>query len=153
MKRTTPSKPRAGFSLIEMTLAMAIGLVLFSATVKAMAPVRESSAMRSSDQVMRVLMSRARAEAIERGATVLMRVDPVGDSAWLEAAGQQIDRFDFHSELAVDVFAQTDVTVCMTPRGVSDSNCNQPSLPVVGFKAGGAATYIKILPSGQLIRS
>ena len=142
---------RAGFSLIEGLIAVSIGLLLLSITVRAMAPVRQASAVRSADHVVRTLMSRARAEAIERGDIVELRFDPSGDSAWVQAGSTQVDRFDFHDELGINVTAYGPVTVCMTPRGVADANCNQPTIPLIGLSLGGSYTSLKILPSGQIV--
>ena len=143
----------SGFSILEIIISLAIGLVLLSITAKAMSPAREATAVRSADQAVRSLVSRARAESIQRGTDVEFRVDPTGDSAWIQVGGQQITRFDFHDELGIDVLSTHAVTVCMTPRGVADANCNTPSVPTIGFHSGSKTRYVKILPSGQVVTS
>lgn len=142
---------RAGFSLIEGILALAIGLVLLSITARAMAPVREASALRSGDQVVRSMLSRTRAEAIQRGETVRLRFDPTGDTAWIQASAGQLDRFDFDDELGVDLRASHSVTVCMTPNGVADANCSFPSIALIGLSTGTSHRFVTMLPSGQVI--
>ena len=151
MNRTQIRSASPGFSIVELMLALAIGFVLLGITVRAMAPVRQASAVRSGDFVVRSMLSRARAEAIERNETVLMRLDPTGDTAWIQAGTDQVDRFDFHEELGVNVLAAQAVTICMTARGVADANCNYPLLPMIGLRVGGKSTYLQVLPSGQII--
>ena len=147
----SPQGVRAGFTVVELLIALVIGLTLLSMAGQALSPVREASALRSSDYAIQYLVSRARATAIERRETVRHRIDPVGDTAWIQAGTDQVTRFDFDAELGADVVAGHTVTVCMTARGTGDPTCSQPTPAVIGLKVAEATRYVTILPSGQVI--
>lgn len=151
MKATPSVQTRSGFTLVELMIAVAIGLTLLSMAGKAMSPMREATALRSADYAVQSLVSRTRATAIKRGETVRLHIDPVGDTAWIQAGSTQVTRFDFDMELRADVLAGTAITVCMTARGTGDPTCSNPTPAIVGLKVGDAIRYVNILPSGQVL--
>lgn len=151
MKSNSSLGKRAGFTIVELMMTLTVGLTLLSMTGKALSPVRENTALRSADYAIQYLVSRARSTAIERGETVRLHIDPVGDTAWIQASGTQVTRFDFAVELHADVIAAHQITVCMTSRGTGDPNCSNPTPAIVGLKVGEALRYVTILPSGQVV--
>ena len=151
MKATSIVETRSGFTLIEVMIALAVGLTLLSMAGQALSPVREATALRSADYAVQYLVSRTRSTAIKRGETVRLHIDPVGDTAWIQAGNTQVTRFDFGLELRADVLAGAAITVCMTARGTGDPNCSYPNPAIVGLKVGEALRYVTILPSGQVV--
>lgn len=151
MKFPVSQLKRSGFTLVELMMTLTVGITLLSMAGKALSPVRENTALRSADYAIQYLVSRARSTAIERGETVRLRIDPVGDTAWIEAGGTTVTNFDFGVELHADVIAQHSITVCMNSRGTGDANCSFPTPALVGLKVGEALRYVTILPSGQVL--
>lgn len=137
--------------MVELAMTLTVGLTLLSMTGKALSPVRENTALRSADYAIQYLVSRARSTAIERGETVRLHIDPVGDTAWIQAGADQVASFDFAVELRTDVVAGHHITVCMTSRGTGDPNCSNPTPAIVGLKIADALRYVTILPSGQVV--
>jgi Tfp pilus assembly protein FimT len=132
-------------------VALTVSLVMISLSIKAIAPVREATSVRSADHVFRSMVSFARAHAIERGQPVQLRVDARGDSAWVQRGTQRVDRYDFRGELGIDVVSDQPVTVCMMPNGVGNANCSSPSVADLMFQQGGTAKAVRVLPTGHVV--
>ena len=116
-----------------------------------MGPVQSASAVRSADEAFRGLVARARSLAIEQGTTTVVGVDPAGDSAWVTRAGVRIEGFRFHNSLGVDLRAPSNITLCLTPRGVADPNCANGMVSVFSFVRGSATRSVNVLPLGQVV--
>jgi len=98
--------------------------------------------------------ARARVQAVEFGQTVKLHVDPGGDSIWLSRDGEVLDVLDFGKEFNVDIQTSTDseVRVCMNPRGFADTGCNSFTSPVtITFVLTSDSASVLILTLGQMV--
>lgn len=147
------SASRLGFTLPEVAVAVAIGAVLLSISFKAAQPAIQATSVRSAETVFRSLHARARGIAVERGQVVRLNVDPAGDSIWIQMGNTRLETFNFHKEFGLDVRTNGggSASVCMTPRGVADPGCSQPSTFAVFFDSANRTSAVKILPMGQIV--
>ena len=102
----------------------------------------------------RVMHSRARAHAIERGTVVELNIDGSGDSVWIQAGTERLEVVNFSDALDVDLrgYPDDDVTLCMSPRGFAKESCNSfKSLGAAFFVAGDEILWAAFLPLGQLV--
>jgi len=151
--RVRPLGSRTGFTLPEMAIALAIGLVLLAISFRAAQPAIQATSVRSAEQVFRTIHARARGLAIERGAIARFNVDPHGDSVWVQLGNEQIESFDFREEFGIDLRTNvgTATSVCMTPRGVADPNCSSHVVFLAFFDSPSRSTGVKVLPLGQIV--
>ena len=70
-----------GFSILEITITVVIGIALTDMAVRNIAPVQSRVAVSSSTNTLTSLVARTRAHAIERGAIVRLEIDTVEDRA------------------------------------------------------------------------
>lgn len=100
---------------------------------------------------MGTLVSRARAEAVERGQPVFFEIAPDGDSAWVRADTTVIEIIRFREAMSVDVIT-TPVTLCMTARGIAEPACGSAIGTVdVTFERAGRTAAAAILLYGQYL--
>ena len=143
----------AGFTLIELVVALVIGSILTSIALASFGNSRGRFAVRGARSTFVSLHARARAQAIELGENVRMLVDVSGDSlVMLDAGGTELEKVLFQDEFVVDLRATSSFRVCMSPRGYADEDCNSYSSPVtLTFWSGSDSASVKILPLGQLV--
>jgi hypothetical protein len=147
-----PHDRLAGFTVIELMVALTIGLLLTGIVFARAEPAREAAAVRSARQGLVTLHARARATSVERAQRVLWAVDPVGDSAWIQRGTERIETIRFGSQLGVDVVAKQGIVLCMTPRGIANPDCGTVrSVVDIEFKRGRSISRVTLLPLGQLI--
>lgn len=142
---------RFGFTLVELLVSLAVGAVLVGIAMTAMAPARASYAVRSARATMGTLVSRARAEAVERGQPVFFEIEPGGDSAWVRADTTIIELIRFHEAMSIDIVSPP-VSVCMTARGIAEPACGTATETVeVLFERAGRSAGAAILLYGQYL--
>lgn len=143
---------RRGFTLIELVIAVLIGSILTSIALSSYGNARGAFAVRGARNTFASLHARARAQAIESGATILLVADVTGDSVYLSDGSNILESVDFGGELNVDVRAAGNVRLCMNSRGYADTDCNSfNSSATVTFAAGVDTASVQILPLGQLV--
>lgn len=159
MKRTS-----SGFTIVELVIALTIGVILTSLSMPAFQGVRSTLSVRNAKTMYATLHQRARARSIELGETVLFFVDSAGDSAWIFVPSSGIsDVTRFGDELNVDIVSSTGTAphfVCMTPRGYADYDCgafggfiNSTTSGTIRleFWQNADSTSLLVLPMGQLV--
>jgi prepilin-type N-terminal cleavage/methylation domain-containing protein len=141
-----------GFSLIETMITLVIAGTLLNVGVKAAAPVTDDLSVKSARGAVMALHARARAHAVERGTMVRLVIDPATDVVSLVDGTDVIETVDLHDTRGIDLTASAPITLCMTPRGFADSDCNSFSSAVTfGLERGGVISRIKLRPLGQLV--
>ena len=145
---------RSGFSIIELVVALMLGSVLTSIAIRNFNGVSGRFAVKGARQTLMSMHARARVQAVEFGQTVKLHVDPAGDSVWLSRGGEVLNVMNFGEEFQVDIQTSTDseVRVCMNPRGFADTGCNNFTSPVtVTFLLMSDAASVLILTLGQMV--
>lgn len=141
--------------MVEMTITVVVGAILLSIGIRGLGETMSSLAVDNARQSFASLQARTRTYAIERGELTRLRVDPSGDTAWVQnAGGGRVDFLDFMEERGVDVQSSTAgiITLCMSPRGFAETDCNSFGASTVDldFVQGAQSSTITILPLGQL---
>ena len=145
---------RSGFSIIELVVVLMVGSVLTSIAITEFNGVSGRFAVKGARQTLMSMHARARVQAVEFGQTVKLHVDPDGDSIWLSRDGEVLDALDFGEEFNVDIQTSTDseVRVCMNPRGFADTGCNSFTSPVtITFVLASDSASVLILTLGQMV--
>ena len=142
----------AGFTLLEVLVALMIGAVLTSIAVKAMGPASQGMAVQQARNVFAGMAARTRAQAIESGATTVLLANTVGDSVMILAGGRIVETVRFGSEMNVDLQSSSGIVrLCMNPRGYAKLECNSFSSTIkMTFAAGTRSSEVEILPMGQV---
>ena len=146
-------KSRHGFTIIELIIALLIGTILTSIALSSYGNARGAFAVRGARNTFATLHARARAQAIERGATVRLMVDVAGDSIYLWSGGANLETIHFDDELHVDVQSSMgNVRLCMNTRGYADTSCNNfTTTAKLTFWFNADSASVNILPLGQLV--
>ena len=146
-------RSRLGFSVIELVIALLIGSILTSIALAGYGNARGRFAVRGARNTFTSLHARARAQAIERGATVRLVVDVSGDSIYLRSGGSNLETIHFADEFNVDVRSSVgNLVLCMNTRGYADPDCNSfISIAKLTFLQSADSASLNILPMGQLV--
>lgn len=144
--------PRRGFTIIELIIAITVGGVLLTIAIAGFGAVESRTAARQARNVFAGLHARARAHAIEFGTTTRLEVDVGGDSVWISRDGTTLETIRFADEFAVDLTAASSrYTLCMSPRGYADTDCNSfGAAATITFARAGESMTATMLPLGQL---
>ena len=143
-----------GFSILEITITVVIGIALTDMAVRNIAPVQSRVAVSSSTNTLTSLVARTRAHAIERGAIVRLEIDTVEDRASIMVGAGVVESIDFGS-MGVDLQAATPlVRLCMNPSGFGETGCNSfASDTFVTLMRGETSSTLVFGPLGRVIRS
>lgn len=141
--------------MVEMTITIVVGAILLTIAVRGFGETMSRLAVDNARQSFASLQAQTRSYAIERGGMTRLRVDPAGDTAWVQdAGGTRVSFLDFMEERGVDVQSSTAgiITLCMNPRGFAETDCNSFGASTVDldFVQGVQSSTITILPLGQL---
>lgn len=142
--------------MIEMVIAILIGSILTTIALSGISSAQAGYAVRGAKSTYESLHARARVQAIELGENVTLNFDEAGDSAWIEHAGDVLERISFVDEWNVDVSitgSATSFVLCFTPRGFADLDCSTSGLFVLEFAREAESRSIIILPTGQIIQT
>ena len=144
---------RHGFSLIEVITTMMIGSILVSIAMPSVTGARGRYAVTGARSTFSALHARARAQAIERGTTVRLVVDAVGDSVSILSGVEVLETVHFGGEMAVDIrMSSGSLRLCMTARGYADPDCNSfTTAPNIEFRQATDTASVTLLPLGQLV--
>jgi prepilin-type N-terminal cleavage/methylation domain-containing protein len=147
-------KDSKGFTLVEMVVVILVASVILTTTVRSFGDVGDRRAVTAAQATFEGMHARARAQAIEKGTIVELRVDGAADQVFLETASEQLEMIDFNEAYGIDLwgYPTDEVTLCMSPRGFAETTCNSfPSLGAAFFVAGDEIVWAAFLPLGQLV--
>ena len=143
-------RDRRGFTLLEITLVVALSATLLGVAWAAMGRARASYAVRASRTAFAGLAARARATAVERGHRIRLELDADGDSAWVVDGTEVIEVLRFGA--TADVEVEPTLVQCFGPRGVATPPCGSvPDPVVVRFTRDGRWAEGMLLPLGQFL--
>jgi prepilin-type N-terminal cleavage/methylation domain-containing protein len=148
-------RSQAGFTIIELIIAIVIGSVLTSIALSRVSGAQTRLAVRGAQTTFASVYARARVHGIEMGENVLFRVDAAGDSIWIEHDGNVIEIVRFGEDdvdLKMVPTTTTSLTLCFSPRGYTDIDCNSSNaFHRVHFLQASDSTGLWSLPLGQLL--
>lgn len=144
---------KRGFTIIEMLIVIALGVILTQMAVKGFGTVSDQMSAREARNVFQGMLARTRAQAIESGMQTMFLVDTKGDSLMIFANGEIAETVRLSHQMGVDLQPEMGLTrICMTPRGFANPDCNSFSSTLkLVFKRGTKQEEIEILPMGQVL--
>lgn len=151
--RQTSIHPRSGgFTLIEILVAVTVGMVLTGIAAMNTVGARATYGLSAAERAFGGLHARARAHAVERGTTVRFHVDAGTDSVWVSVGGDVLDGINLQREFGVDVAVDgSSFHLCFTPRGFANPACSSSSgAQKVVFYRGNRTRSLAVLPLGQV---
>ena len=148
-----PTRPRLGFTLIEIVVALLIGSILTSSALSSYGNATARFQARGARDSYASMHARARAMAIERGENVRLYLLPSSDRVIItdaDATWPYLDDVDFRERFDVDIQG-TNIRICMNARGYADVDCNSFSgIMQYQFVVGADSSPLTLLPMGQL---
>jgi Tfp pilus assembly protein FimT len=146
-------RKRNGFSILEVTMSVLVGLTLTDMAVRRVAPVQSAVAVISSANTLTSLAARARAHAIERGAIVRLEIDTAEDRASVVVGAEVLESIDFES-MGVDIQSESSrVRLCMNPSGFGETGCNSFESDItIKLVRGEKSSAIVLGPLGRVIK-
>ncbi|MDA0312894.1 MAG: prepilin-type N-terminal cleavage/methylation domain-containing protein [Gemmatimonadetes bacterium] len=146
---------RAGFTIIELVIALMIGSILTSIALSSFGNSTARFSVSGARNAFVSLHARARASAIERGTTATLFIDLGADTAAVVRQDTVIARIDFMKEFNVNLSnSNTRLLLCMSPRGYADDGCTSFSAAQTLrfiFRNSSDTVSVDLLPLGQLI--
>jgi prepilin-type N-terminal cleavage/methylation domain-containing protein len=151
-RQTPPRHRSSGFTLIEILVAVTVGMVLTGIAAMNTVGARASYGLSAAERAFGGLHARARSHAVERGVNVLFHVDASADSVWVTAGGDVLEGLNLQGEFGVDVAVDgSSFHVCFTPRGFANPACSSSgSAQKVVFYKGNRTRSLAVLPLGQV---
>jgi len=150
---------RAGFSLLELVIALVFGGILASIAMSGFGGAQGRLSVRSAQASFLSLHAQTRALAVERGVQVQLLVDPATDVVSIrlgcDGGGDIVESRNFEDAYAVTVTTGGGTaSLCITPKGVANPSLNAfPQTPArIVFTRGEAASEVTLLPLGQAVR-
>lgn len=142
-----------GFSMLEVTVTVLIGITLTNMAVRRIAPVQSMVAVASSANTLRSLAARTRAHAIERGTIARLEIDTAEDMASVVVGTDVLETVDFGS-MGVDLQSETlRVRLCMNPSGFGEMGCNSFTSDIsINFVRGEKSSTVVLGPLGRVIK-
>ena len=145
---------RAGYSLVEVMIVLAIIGLLLRTAPAAFAPMQARLASDAAQRHLHSLHAQARITAVQRGENVFLNVSEKGDSAWIATETQVLNVVRFQDEgVSLEVLTEDgNLSLCMTPRGIAEPRCNSfDGISGVYFLRGEETRLDLFLPLGQLL--
>lgn len=155
------SHRRAGFTILELMIVMIIAGVIATIAIPRMGSVQARQSAQNARDAFVWMGTRARARAIERGTTQLLKIDPASDRAWIikrnpTSAADTAQVVDFQGEFDATVSTSTGsvVTICYNTRGYAWAcDAASPTTDViVSFETGRETATARVRPLGQIER-
>ena len=147
---------RAGFTVLELIIAIVIGSILTTVALNTFQNAQTRVSVRGAQTTYAAIHYRARVHGIEKGRNVLLHVDTQGDSVWIEDDGEILEKIRFGDD-NIDMRIRspsslTEYTLCFTPRGYTDPDCNTTTSTWTRMfvRQGADSLGIWIFPLGQL---
>jgi prepilin-type N-terminal cleavage/methylation domain-containing protein len=155
---------RSGFSLIEVIIVLLIAGVLGGLAAPQISKYTSKRAVHNASTALVHTAAQARAQAIQTGQEVEMRVRPTSNSVVIVSAGDTVGRLDLASgpvrATLVGTAAGTatpstaEFVVCYVPRGYARPSCGDDKLPrTITFASPSARdTARAVITVGQVER-
>lgn len=143
-----------GFTAVEMVIVVVLMAILTSIAVRSFGNVLSSTNVRGARNVFRSLHARARAQAIERGQLSRLIVNAGSDQVVISIGADTLETVNFGTNFEVDIqlASGTSLTLCMSPRGFAEMDCNSfTGAQTIVLASGSGSFSMELLPMGQLV--
>ncbi len=99
--------------------------------------------------------AQARARAIERGQLSRFVIDATNDRVSVVVDGDTIETVNIGTNFDVDIQLDASaITLCMSPRGFGEADCNSfDGAQKIALTSGAETTTLVLFPLGQMIQS
>ncbi|MGD2215234.1 MAG: GspH/FimT family pseudopilin [Gemmatimonadales bacterium] len=154
-----PRAARAGFTLLEIMIALVMVAVVYTIALPAIGRTRVSASVHNARHALVSAISLTRATAIRFGRTAVLRLDSDHDRLWVEAdttmAGTgevvTLGHFDFADELNVNLDSNRS-SLCFNGRGIgtTSATCTQ-SGGIIVLALRGKAETVWVSPTGRVL--
>jgi prepilin-type N-terminal cleavage/methylation domain-containing protein len=146
---------RGGFTAIEMVVVVMLVAVLASISLRSFGSVLTGTNVRSALQTIQSVHAQARARAIERGQLSRFVIDATNDRVSVVVGNDTIETVNIGSNFDVDIqLATSTITLCMSPRGFGEADCNSfDGAQRIALTSGAETVTLVLFPLGQMIRS
>ena len=143
---------RRGFTMVELIIVLVVGTILTTMAMRAISDYQMSTSVSQARQVFLSMHARARAQAIELGQDVELKIDTANDSVYVASGGVTLTGVGVRTQFGVDIQGSGTHTVCMNSRGFADTSCNSFSTTLsLVFAQGSEADTVQVLPLGQVL--
>jgi prepilin-type N-terminal cleavage/methylation domain-containing protein len=149
----------AGFTLLEIMIALAMVAVVYAIALPAIGRTRVSASVHNARHALVSSISLTRATAIRFGRTAVLRLDSDHDRIWveadttMEATGEVVTlgHFNFAEELNVDLSSNRS-SLCFNGRGIgtTSAQCTRRG-GVIALALGGKAEVVYVSPTGRVL--
>ncbi|MGH7483061.1 MAG: pilus assembly FimT family protein [Longimicrobiales bacterium] len=144
---------RSGFSLVELLFVVLVASIMIGIIVPSFGQLQARRSAQNARDAFVFLANRARAEALQRGRMVRLRLDAADESAALVVgvADTIAEPLDFQAAYGVSVAMNGggDLEICYLPRGFADPSCPATE-QVATFTAGSESVAATIRVLGQV---
>lgn len=157
--RRASDASRAGFSLLEVLVAIMMLVLVYAIAIPSLASTRVRAAVHNSKHVVLSSISLARSAAIRFGRPAVLRLDSQGDRIWVEvdtsmvAGGPKdtLNLVNLRQELDVDLKSNRS-SVCFNGRGIGTTGaaCPWPGGMII-ISSGSRADTVFISPVGRVV--
>ena len=143
---------RRGFTMVELIIVLVVGTILTTMAMRAISDYQMTTSVSQARQVFLSMHARARAQAIELGRDVELKIDTTNDSVYVASAGVTLTGVGVRTQFGVDILGSGTHTLCMNSRGFADTSCNSFSTTLsLIFAQGSEADTVQVLPLGQVL--
>lgn len=145
---------RRGFTIIEVIVVLIIGTILAGIVSLGLAGVQQATALDQSHRMMSTLVMRAKAQAIQEGRTIELRIDGPGDyAAVVRNDGgtlTTLEEYYFERDLGIDlsITASSPATMCFGPNGVANTRCGGVASITGDFESNTGDVYKFLITAG-----
>ena len=158
--RPTRAPGRAGFTLLEVVIALVMAALIYAIALPAIARTRVSASVHNSRFVVESSVSLARATAMRYGRPAVLRFDSVRDQLWVvvdtsmvgSAALDTLGYFDIRAEFNVDLESNRQA-LCFNGRGIGTTGAVCPQAgAVITLALSGRADTVLVTPLGRVVQ-
>ena len=150
---------RAGFSLLEVLIAIMLMTLVYAIAMPSLAATRVRASVHNSKHIVISSISLARTAAIRFGRPAVLRLDSQSDRIWVEvdttlAGGGAKDTLNLiHLGQVLGVDLQSNRTgVCFNGRGIGTTGTDCPRAGgTIILSTGGRADTVFISPLGRVL--
>lgn len=148
---------RRGFTIIEVIVVIVIGAILTGIVSLGIAGVQQATALDQSHRMLSSMIMRAKAQAIQEGRSIELRLNgPADYAAVVRNDGGTITTLEemyFENELGIDLSLNSGntATMCFGPNGVANTRCGGVASVSGDFESNAGDIYKFLITAGGIM--